>query len=234
MFTGMPSVFGQLSSLDSSTPPPLTVDSDPYWANVQSLMYFYGANGNTNVVDETGLLWTAGAGTEIYTGVKLFGLPVLEPVGTGLLMNTGIPTAIGTGDFTFECFVYGTTTPVAGTLFYTTSYGSPTLQINAGILQFSDSFAWHYSANNNGITIPQNQFTHIAVSRVSGTMYLFIGGTLVFTFPCTTGFAGKVIRIGSNGGSALFGYMAQSRITIGVGRYTTSFTPPTSRFPNHG
>ncbi len=75
---------------------------------------------------------------------------------------------------------------------------------------------------------------HVAVTRASGTLRIFQNGTQTGSVANSTNFAnsGSVYIGQSNSGQAMNGYIDDLRITKGIARYTTTFTPPTSAFPN--
>lgn len=95
---------------------------------------------------------------------------------------------------------------------------------------------------NNGIsaaiesinTISNETWTHIAITRQSGTNYLFVGGntegTSDQTFPVENG----TISIAAANIYEFYygGYIDEFRIVKGYAAYTGNFTPPTSPFPN--
>ncbi len=160
--------------------------------------------------------------------------------GTGdyLFIPNATPSlAFGTGDFTVETWVYITsmTAPTNGnpifdtrplstngayfTLFFTTG----------GVLTY-------YTNSNNAITssaLTAGQWYHVAVSRVSGSTRMFVNGTQAgTTFTDSVNYivgtsAPLIGLLGFSRTDFLNGYLKDFRITQGVGRYTTTFTPPT-------
>ena len=88
-----------------------------------------------------------------------------------------------------------------------------------------------------GFTAHLNTWYHVAVSRVSGTLRIFINGTPYYaaanamnftaintTDPLILGFA----RYAAPSNFYLSGYLQEIRITNGVGRYVNTFTPPST------
>jgi hypothetical protein len=64
---------------------------------------------------------------------------------------------------------------------------------------------------------------------------IYINGTNDGTGTVSTNFnQTEIMYIGANriGATPMKGYMDDIRITKGVARYTTNFTPPTAAFPN--
>ena len=143
-----------------------------------------------------------------------------------------------TEDFTIECWLYQTafsgdtliigsfTTWASSVNFYfATRAGSPNILIFRG----GDSVPISINGNT-GITA--NVWTHLAVSRASGVTRMFVGGilqTATHTGSVNISNTTQVIGIGAanNGTEPITGYIDDLRITKGVARYTTTFTPPT-------
>jgi len=75
---------------------------------------------------------------------------------------------------------------------------------------------------------------HIALSRASGTVRLFVNGTSVASASSSAEWTGQRIFIGDNNvsGTDYFfnGYLDDIRITRGYARYTGNFTPQTSQW----
>jgi hypothetical protein len=207
----------------------IPVGNDPYWAYVVSLCHFSGTNGSTTITDQvSGVTWTAGTGTSISTAQYLVP-PSSLLCGTGGAHTSGSIAAIGTQDFTFECFAYTSTSTSPQTL-HKIGSSAPNFIINAGNIQFSNGSTWSISS---GVSIPLNSWVHLAVSRTSGVMKMFIGGVQCFSGTVATSYSSGQLYIGADTASNyLRGYMAESRVTIGIGRYTASFTPPTVPFPD--
>jgi hypothetical protein len=82
-------------------------------------------------------------------------------------------------------------------------------------------------------TISANTWTHVAVSRSSGTTRLFVNGTVdITTYTDANVYVDKPIAIGATytATNRATGYIDEVRITRGVSRYTTTFTPSASAF----
>lgn len=87
-------------------------------------------------------------------------------------------------------------------------------------------------------TITANNWHHVAITKSGDTYRLFVDGTMSDERTQTNlsiDFTG--VLIGKNGWDAhngeYTGYLDELRVTKGVARYTASFTPPTSPFPNY-
>jgi hypothetical protein len=81
-----------------------------------------------------------------------------------------------------------------------------------------------------------NAWNHLAISRASGVTRLFINGVVsTNTYTDTNDYGStKPIVIGAqfNGTTAYIGYVDDFRVTKGLARYTTTFTPSTTAFVN--
>lgn len=216
MFTCGPGLFGG-------------VLKDPYWSSVVSLCHYAGANGSTSIIDQVlGVSWTTNTGTSISTVQSKFGNSSLL-VGTGGSSTTAALPSLGTQPFTFEAFIY-TSTSTPPQVIHKVGSTAPNFIVSAGNVQFSDGSVWRVSS---GVTVPLNSWVHVAASKNSGTLYLFIGGVLCYSGALTTNFSTGTLYAGADTlSNYIHGYLAESRVTFGVGRYTSTFTPPTSPFPN--
>lgn len=147
--------------------------------------------------------------------------------------------AFGTNDFTIECWIYFTSLGAVAQIVYDarpTSVSSgayPTIYVNSSTLKITyyTNGADRIAANN---AASLNQWTHVVVSRESGTTRMFIDGLLqsqTYTDSTTylNGASRPVIGIGgpdtTNG--SLYGYISNMRVLNGTG--VTSVTVPTSR-----
>jgi hypothetical protein len=145
------------------------------------------------------------------------------------------------GDFTIEAFIYKSLSSDRG-LIITTSGNSA----GTGGLWFGDVFTtnklvfFSFVSNSTIATstsaIPLNQWTHLAVTRSSGTLRLFINGVVNATATNTQTFAPAGVNAGPGGigapstNQSVFqkGIASNIRIVKGSALYTTNFTPPTS------
>jgi hypothetical protein len=83
-------------------------------------------------------------------------------------------------------------------------------------------------------TFATGTWYHIAVCRSNGVIYFFVNGTqqttqgsgaASYSFPVTTTY-----NVGFYGVEPLNGYIDDFRITKGIARYTSNFTPQTSQW----
>ena len=140
----------------------------------------------------------------------------------------------GTSDFTVECWVYATSAPGSNqviwaanaypstTGLYVSYYGgaSTDIKVNAGASNLiTASGGWSFNA-----------WHHIAVTRSSGTLTLWIDGlskgSTTFTTNCSDGMQ-YIGRPYDTAGYYFNGYLTNFRITKSASLYTSTFTPST-------
>jgi hypothetical protein len=149
------------------------------------------------------------------------------------LPNPSIPAL--SGDFTFEAWIYPTAVNYGA--IFARGFGN-----NGGLLiwiqtNFNARFYRDDGAQLNlqsGSSISANQWTHIAVTRQGSSVKTFINGTVDQTGtmdPANYGLGNtSKFEIGAFNDSQQYfnGYMEDVRITKGLARYTSNFTPPTA------
>jgi hypothetical protein len=139
----------------------------------------------------------------------------------------------GTGDFTVE-FWLNTTAPSFNIVGLTTGSTG-----NWMAVILNSTFFWQnaYATNNLMSTactaILDGNWHHIAITRTGTSFRVFFDGVQQGSSPYTdsTNYNGTgTLRIGSGANGNFLGYIDDLRITKGVARYTSNFTPPTSAF----
>lgn len=152
--------------------------------------------------------------------------------GTGDYLSVASNAAFGfgTGDYTVESWVYPTSVRNGENLIYVTdTTGGLTLfynqtQVAIGRRATAQDLTATY-------TMPIGAWTHIAVSRQSGTTRIYINGveaastTTSYNYPTGQAGIGDYPTIGNLG---VMGFLANTRVVKGTAVYTAAFTPPTS------
>jgi len=140
---------------------------------------------------------------------------------------------LGTGDFTLEGWFYRSGNAGVNQIlidFRTTGSAAvvPTLYLNTTyvpILQVNGSTVITGSA-----AVALNTWTHIAVSRTSGSTTMWVNGASSGSaYTDNNNYIQGPITLGANpaGSSYFTGYMDEVRIVKGVGKYVSTFTPTT-------
>jgi len=149
--------------------------------------------------------------------------------------------ALGTGDFTIELWVYSLDVSVSERGMFQTSDtagGLKTTYTTGAVAYFKAS--GEMAANvggtlytTSGAGISQSSWTHIAVTRYSGAVNVWVNGiSKASGTGNTANLSGQYICVGGYYSTSylLNGYINDFRITKGIARYTSNFTPPTTAF----
>jgi len=157
--------------------------------------------------------------------------------GTGdyLTVPSSANLTFGTGDFTFEAWIYPTSW----------SNARATIARGGGATN-SPIFAKFDSSNNLGIAQegvawiisdaalpPVNTWTHVAWTRSGTTFKIYVNGVQSGSTGTSSGnFSAPILTVGASDGSTangfFTGYMTSIRAIKGTAIYTTTFTPPTA------
>jgi hypothetical protein len=154
--------------------------------------------------------------------------------GSGDYLNAPNNTAfqIGTGDFTYECWLYPTNLGGSQRLgFVTGSNGGFGFGLWTNTIQYGNTdIANLYSFTASGVI--NNQWIHFAVSRASGTMNSYVNGVRVDSRSNSTNFSSydkACIGAYYDGSNGFTGYISDAKFTKGTGVYTgTTLTVPTA------
>jgi hypothetical protein len=191
---------------------------------------------NGGIIDYTGKnnLETV-ADAQIDTTTKKYGTGSMEFDGTGdyLLGKSSENYQFRTGDFTIEFWLYRDGNNVYQTIADTRASGTATPW--AVLLNSSNQpYILITSDLTSTISVPLQTWTHVAISRSSGTLRIFVDGVQGYSNTHTndinpTGnlYIGRTV----DNQYYLDGYIDDLRITKGIARYTSNFTPPIS---SHG
>lgn len=140
----------------------------------------------------------------------------------------------GTGDFTIECWVYTTNISPGYSQTVLARHGASggTIWIIQILNGGTSRIVLSGSVVCAGTTVAANTWTHIAFTRSGTSLRAFNNGVLITTVTDSTSLSGtQVLTVGAQSDIAesFIGYIDDVRITKGVARYTTNFTPPTSQ-----
>jgi len=225
-----------------------TTTGDVYYPQTSLLMHFNGTNGSTTMTDSSknNVSFTVNGNSQISTAQSKFGGASILFDGTGDYLSSPSTSnfAFGTGDFTIECWAYKNSGTNNGILHLSSTAGG--LQANSStnlaIALFSTGTGTFYanntSYNTSAFTNTTNTWNHYAIVRSSGVTKLYFNGNLVTDIGTsgaitdTTNYTGTYLAIGGYYSTSYLwnGYIDEFRITNGVARYTSNFTPPTTQF----
>jgi hypothetical protein len=219
------------------------VGGDPFFSDVESLLYFDGADASTTITDEKGLSWTAFGNAQVDSDDPLFiDTNALLLDGTGDYATT--PNAaiwnLGSNNFTLECFVKPNVSSQVRTVF------EKRVDTDGYVLQMQADGQFIFACLgmsggtlllDGATTPPTDEFKHIAVCREGNQWYLFFDGNLESNVTRTQSIVSNTgaFHIGRDPVSSSrdwSGSIGMFRFTLGVARYTSAFTPPSERFPD--
>ena len=221
------------------------MSGDPYWASTVFLAHCNGTHGSTSFIDERGHSLSAVGNAKISTAQSKFGgaSAVFDGSGDRVASVDSADYAFGTGDFTIEFFAYlingghgGAWARLLENYYWPNAGGWGfvcTSSNNPAYIRFDTSDG--LPILSSVATVPNNTWTHVAVSRASGVIRLFINGVLQGSSSTVRNFTRQRLSIGANSngaGEAFYGYLDEIRLTKGVARYTANFAVPTAEFPN--
>jgi len=219
---------------------------DPYFSYVTALLHMNGSNGGTTFPDIKGHIFTAvGSAITSTTIYKFNGSSALfSGASSSIISSSNVDWDFGSGDFTLECWVYSTgsaTSAILSRVSTAATYGAFEIYStgnNIGVLMSLAASGWDLNLLSSGSQFTQNVFHHLAICRNVTNVFCWLDGVSLLT---GSGFSGslysggsKPLTIGGTGdGTTPFaGNIAEVRVTKGIARYITAFTPPTSPFPN--
>ena len=181
-------------------------------ASVSLLLHGNGTNGSTTITDNSPSpkTVTAVGNAQISTTQSKFGGASIYLDGTGDVASVAsdVAFAFGTNDFTIELWVYPVSVSGNPVLFDTRPSGNgawPVIYFDGGRLRY---------------------FLNTA-DRISGSTVLATNTTWYHIGPFALGIDSR--NLTSNPFNA---YFDDVRVTKGVARYTSNFTPRTAQFPD--
>ena len=224
------------------------VPNDPNFAFNSLLLHGDGTNGSTVITDSSGSpkAVTAVGNAQISTAIAdPFGnsTGVIAFDGTGDYLSINGSTGLlnfSSADFTVEAWVYVNSIArrnIIGNYSGTVANSSYVLQVlSSGNIE-SVLYVGNGAITRAQASLSANAWTHIASVRNSNTLATYVNGIATATAAITPGASintsSAEIRIGAEGGGFFWnGYIDDLRITKGVARYTSNFTPPTLPFPD--
>ena len=225
---------GQLKPADGTT-----TLGELNFHKVKLLLPFNGSNGATSESDlsnDNRTITFSGSNANISTAQSKFGGSSLYIGGDGSKVEIGADGLNATGDFTFECWIYDTSVDNYPQLAINSSNNGFFLYLGNGATSGSNKVLRHWnggSVTNFSTELPQSQWYHFALVRSGSTVKLYINGTADSTTRTDSGTylmgQSSTLTIGADGqGNDFRGYINDLRITNGLARYTSNFTPPTS------
>ena len=228
-----------------------TTVGDVHFSKVKLLLPFEGSDGATSTADSSnmGNAITFNGNAQISTSQSKFGSSSAYFDGTGDYIDAGgssLRSVCDSGDFALELWFYQDSRSNWTALIsnYGTNSGGWGVYIN------NDSpnqvYWWHHNGSGfiylnysqgTRTTITLDTWHHLAITRSGSTFRLFLNGVQEDTITdsnnitASDGAVSSGLRLGTINSALnypLHGYIDSVRITNGVARYTSNFTPPTT------
>ena len=213
-------------------------------AETQILMKATGTGNNTTYDDKS----TSNHTLTAYGQIEQMAFSPYRPSGYSMLFDgsndyLSYPTStdwqLGTGDFTLEAWVYPTTVP-GGSNNYTADmtifgfFGSPTMFFFLDHATLAPKLYNGSATPGSSIGVSTNKWSHIAFSRTSGTLKIFVNGvegySASYTFNHSDNSTAPYTGKNNSASNRYFhGFIADLRLVKGTGVYTTDFEPPTEK-----
>jgi len=224
---------------------------DEEFDKVSLLLHGDGANGSTTIVDSSSSpkAVTAVGDAQISTAQSKFGGSSIAFDGTGDYLSTPNSTAFQLGlsgdPFTVEFWFYLNSS--GNYVLFSKNGGDSSWALNTGYqyaaLVFGGIIYWQWRSNSGLTQITSTspviqQWHHFALSYDGSITRLFVNGVSVGTpvssnYVAPTSANNVYVGSGANADPLHFdGYIDDLRITKGVARYTSNFTPPAAPFPD--
>lgn len=206
------------------------------------LLHFDGTDGSDAVVDSgqhsisIAVSGTAGA---IRTAQSRFGGASLGAQTVRHVQGAHASIAFGTADFTVECWARWSAVSGAaqrGIFQVGTAAAGPAANASnlAAHINASGNWAFYTLAGTRQTTsaVPAETWQHIAITRASGVLRMFIDGTKVDELVDTNNYTGTGFAVGTYYSSAYRcdGFVDEFRVLNGTAAYTANFTPPASPY----
>lgn len=245
--------------LGQQSPFPMTLDrgGDPYWPYVSLLLRFDGNNGSTQFLNESpvrGVAGTAVGTAALSNEASRFGHTSLRTVPNAntnfVSFGSNAAFSMGTGPFTAEAFIRVFSVPAAN------NGVAAVCSVQTSATAAANTMWWFGLRNTSGVnslaigihnssTIARapwvpifGRWYHVAVTRAAGNVIrIFIDGaqqSLLTVGTFTNNFSATgtfVVGYSVSNPGSLDGNISEFRLTKGVARYLTSFSPPTAPFP---
>lgn len=207
-------------------------NDDPYWDQVSLFLKMEGTNNSTTFTDEKEHSILAVAPAKITTAMYKNGTSSADLSGGRLEISPSSDFNFGSGNFTVESWVYlpslGGYRQIADSWIHGINnylVGEWEVIIDPSgrvIFDLATGPASYYRIQSDPIFVA-GAWQHIAIGRNSGILSIFLNGVLRYSGGASgnCGISSQLVYLGRG----LSGYLDDVRITKGVARYTSNFTP---------
>lgn len=227
------------SAIFDPTASSITIPTAPTAPTANTALLINGTNGGVYDASTKNDLTTVGSAQASAAQAKYGTTAAYFPAASSYLNAPFSQNAVfNTGDFTVEAWVYSVATTAGYTCILSSRDGiaSNANAVFFGLKPTTNQLTFYTSGEIIGTStaVSTGTWTHVALVRSSGTATIYINGTSAGTASFTTSLTGTGLSVGNeyNGASSNGGlYVDDLRITKGVARYTSNFTPPAAALP---
>lgn len=218
--------------------------ADSLWANVVLLAHLNDLADSSS----TGKTITASGNAVISSAQAQFGGSSALFDGTGDYLDLGSHAdfSFGSGDFCVEAFVYPTSIASPRGIF-SVGGGNSTTGFSFYIQGSTGKLVFRQGGNDRitgTTTISTNTWTHVVVTRESGTVRLYVNGVANGTYGTAITLSDTSAAIGTDAANKdtsttnkFLGHIDEVRVTKGFCRYTAAsapFSPPSTNYLEAG
>lgn len=206
---------------------PMFTGGDPYWGNVILLM-----NMNVDLNDAKGHTVTNSGGVSINGTEKAAAFS-----GSNYLYVDHADFALSNQDYTVEFLFKLNSISNSKYAFANTSSAYIWLGPTLGSSPSGTIDAYLHSNTTTDQNINIDTYYHVCWVRSGSVAKYFFNGVKVGDVPSPYSLGGQKFEIGNTptitggGSNGIDGFIKHLRITKGIARYMTNFTPPTAPFP---
>jgi hypothetical protein len=223
-----------LNTVNGGTQAGVGIRTDAFASNLVLSIPFVGSNNDlsnqTNGGSTTKSITVNGAVasnaySNFYGGSYLF-----DGTNDYLALTDSADFAYGTGDFTIESWIYPTDISNYKNFYEGNTDGSTNASVR---LQIKSTGVIEYVINNVGrnslggaAVVPANAWTHVALTRASNTVRLFVNGVNVDEYTNSGDLTSQKLHIGKTHDNYYYvGNIQDYRVYKGVAKYTSNFIP---------
>lgn len=215
-------------------------------AYTKVLLHMNGSDESTTFTDEGGHTFTPSNGAQLDTAIKKFGTASGLFDGDAYLTGTNSSDfSPGTGAFTIDFWAYIQDWAILSALVDLRSADTNTVNDMVLFAQWvADHTPWVYglgvggTGTNLSVAFSLDTWTHVAIVGNGGadgsrTVKVYIDGVLAATITANYNLNKDCLMVGGHKtttGYNLNGNIDEFRLSIGIERWTSNFTPPTSEY----
>jgi hypothetical protein len=227
-----------MTSSTTFVPGERTNGLDPYFSSVSLLLHMNGSNGSTTFTDSSsnGLAIAATGNAQISTTQSKFGNASGNFDGSGdyLTVNNSSVNIAASQDFTWEAWIYPLSLGGYKCIVKNgdSSTGTPHLYLSNSLLILWESNSSKIAHQTNVVV---NQWQHVALVRAGNVSRIYLDGISSSDAYSWSASTSNILTIGSDAGGIgqdFNGYIDEVRVTKGVARFTSTFSPSSNPFPD--